>query len=164
MRWTKRPLMLHFPAKYFTFFCNQIQNLCESLKQKSNHLFMITEPGIKAVAAGQTLPFKLGLSREMPSIISRRDSVRFRKYARIRFGSNIYSTHCAVNGKLERKMFSVKNHQVGQWSKRNGALFCFFIRAYVNHTRKIFYTLIYFNIKVQFKDSPPRLCIWKGLR
>lgn len=162
--------MLHFPAKYFTFFFLQQIQICEWIcvnlwNRKSNHLFMITEPGIKAVAAGQTLPFKLGLSRETPSIISRRDSVRFRKYARIRFGSNIYSTHCAVNGKLERKMFSVKNHQVGQWSKRNGALFLFFfIRTYVNHTRKIFYTLIYFNIKVQFKDPPPRLCIWKGLR
>lgn len=48
-----------------------------SLKGKSSHLFTITEPGIKAVTAGQTLPFKLGLSSETSSVISSRDSVWF---------------------------------------------------------------------------------------
>lgn len=88
-------MMLHF---FFFFFCNKFRFVSESvpLKQKSSHLLTITELGIKAVAAGQTLPFKLGLSKETPSVISR-------------------------------------------------------------------YSILYFNIKFQFKDPPPRLCIWKGL-
>lgn len=63
-------------------------------------MFTISEPGIKTVTAGQTLPFKLGFSSETPSVTSSRDSVWFWKYARIRVGSNIYSTRRAVNGKL----------------------------------------------------------------
>lgn len=41
-------------------------------------------------------------------LISRRDIVWFLKHARILFGSDIYSTHCALNGKLEKK-FSLKH-------------------------------------------------------
>lgn len=54
--------------------------------------------------AGQMSAFYWDVVR----LISRRDIVWFLKHARIQFGSDIYSIHCALNGKMERK-FSLKH-------------------------------------------------------
>lgn len=54
--------------------------------------------------AGQMKDFHLNVVR----LISRRDIVWFLKQATIQFASDIYSTRCALNGKLERK-FSLKH-------------------------------------------------------
>lgn len=54
------------------------------------------------------LPVKLAFQWDVIRLISRCDIVWFLKHARIQFGSSIYSVHCALNGKLEKK-FSLKH-------------------------------------------------------
>lgn len=122
-------------------------------------------------AAGQMKAFQWDVVR----LISKRDIVWFLKHGRIQFGSGIYSTRCALNGKLEKK-FSLKH---GFFSTEKSIIqnreewifFFFFFLGRIRQCRlsiKFVFGeiltaarsfLFLFFLKTWFKDSPPRLWI-----
>lgn len=106
-------------------------------------------------------------------LISRCDIVWFLKRATIQLGSDIYSTSCALNGKLERK-FSLKHgffstQKVDNPKPSAVDFFSFFGGGRIRQCRlsiKFLFGEILtaacsflFFLKTRFKDSPPRLWI-----